>query len=92
MGWGGVLFGAVCWSGAEWGGVPLLLSNSTLSHAHSHPSSHNIRNILDRETCANKNNPSVKPEKCVLLFRKGQRGEGVWEKASAMGQLQNDLE
>ena len=33
--------------GVGWGGVKLILSNDTLRHAHSHPPSHNISNILD---------------------------------------------
>ena len=35
-----------------WGGVKLIISNVTLSHAHSHPRSHNISNIFDGESCA----------------------------------------
>ena len=37
-------------------GVKLMISSATRCHANSHPPSHNISNILDRETRANKNN------------------------------------
>ena len=35
------------WGGVGLGGVKLIISNDTLSHAHSHPPSHNISKIFD---------------------------------------------
>ena len=62
MGWGGVGWDGVGWGGVGWGGggggggVKLILSSAARCHANSHPPSHNISNILDRETRANKKN------------------------------------
>ena len=52
MGCGGVGWGGVGWGGVGWGGVKIIISNDTLSHAHSHPPSHNIGKILDEESFA----------------------------------------
>jgi hypothetical protein len=51
VGGDGVGWGGVGWGGVGWGGVKIIMSNDIMCHAHSHPPSHIISNILDREYC-----------------------------------------
>ena len=79
IGAGGVKRGGV--------GFKIILSNDTLNHAHSHPPSHNIRNILDGVMRKQKMTPARNPRQWLLLFRRGHLRGGNWEKACGMGEL-----
>ena len=54
--------------GGVGGGGKIILSNDPLCHAHSHPPAHNIRIILDSESCAKKENGDSVRAQCFMFF------------------------
>jgi hypothetical protein len=79
----------VGWGGVGWGGVKIISSNDIMCHAHSHPPSHNIRNIFDwARMRKQKITPAGSPQ--TLLFCNS--GGGNWEKALGEGICDKSVE